>query len=391
MNGEDRIPMRRVRITVIAFVLITSFSLTSSKSESCPYSFIFSFGDSLADTGNLYLSSPPLSDNCFFPPYGETFFHNVTGRCSDGRLIIDFIAEFLGIPSLKPYLEKRNIGGWSWKDGGANFAVSGATAMDSTFFQQRGIPVKTNYSLSVQLTWFKELLSTLCNSSSQSCSEEVKNSLFLVGEIGGNDFNHPLVVGKSIAEVKSYLPNVINTISSITKELIGLGAYTLMVPGNFPIGCSANFLTIYETKAEEQYDKFGCLKWLNEFTEYYNHKLQIELNKLQALHPHVNIIYVDYYNAAMTLYRHPANFGFIGLKACCGKGGPYNFNASIKCGDPGVKACDDPSKYIGWDGKHLTEAAYKLIVQALIKGTYSLPQFNSPCLTNANFGYTRTF
>ncbi|KOM24662.1 hypothetical protein LR48_Vigan2404s000100 [Vigna angularis] len=72
----------------------------------------------------------------------------------------------------------------------------------------------------------------------------------------------------------------------------------------------------------------------------------------------------------MTLYRRPAKFGLIALKACCGKGGPYNFNVSIQCGDPGVNACDDPSKYIGWDGKHLTEAAYKLIAQAFIKGPY---------------------
>jgi len=82
-----------------------------------------------------------------------------------------------------------------------------------------------------------------------------------------------------------------------------------MVPGNLPIGCGAIYLTIYETKDEKQYDKFGCLKWLNEFSKYYNHNLQIELNKLRALYPHLNIIYVDYYNAAMTLYRRPAKFG----------------------------------------------------------------------------------
>ncbi|XP_027931133.1 GDSL esterase/lipase At1g28600-like [Vigna unguiculata] len=377
------------RITVVAFVVISCFCLASSKSELCSYTSIFSFGDSLADTGNLYLSSePPLSNHCFFPPYGETFFHHVSGRCSDGRLIIDFIGESLGIPPLKPYLGKKNDE-WNWKDGGANFAVAGATALESTFFEDRGIPVKTNYSLSVQFTWFKDLLSTLCNSSPQSCLEEVKNSLFLVGEIGGNDLNHALYIGKSIIEVKTYVPHVINAISSITKELIGLGAHTLMVPGNLPIGCGAIYLTIYETKDEKQYDKFGCLKWLNEFSKYYNHNLQIELNKLRALYPHVNIIYVDYYNAAMTLYRRPAKFGFIGFKACCGKGGSYNFNASIMCGDPSVNVCGDPSKYIGWDGIHLTEAAYKLIAQAFIEGPHSQPQFNSLCLANANFGYTR--
>jgi len=52
-----------------------------------------------------------------------------------------------------------------------------------------------------------------------------------------------------------------------------------------------------------------------------------------------------------------------------------------------VIVCDDPSKYIGWDGIHLTEAAYKLIVQALIKGSYPVSPISSLCLTNTNFEY----
>jgi len=56
-----------------------------------PYNAIFNFGDSLSDTGN-FLASGALS----YPvigklPYGQTFFNRSTGRCSDGRLVIDFI------------------------------------------------------------------------------------------------------------------------------------------------------------------------------------------------------------------------------------------------------------------------------------------------------------
>lgn len=35
-----------------------------------------------------------------------------------------------------------------------------------------------------------------------------------MGEIGGNDYNHALVAGKSIDEVETYVPFVINTIIS---------------------------------------------------------------------------------------------------------------------------------------------------------------------------------
>lgn len=68
-------------------------------------------------------------------------------------------------------------------------------------------------------------------------------------------------------------------------------------------------------------------------------------------------------------------------------GGPYNFNKLTNCGNPSVIACDDPSKHIGWDGVHLTEAAYRFIAKGLIKGPYSLPQFSTLCFRNVSFGY----
>ena len=57
------------------------------------YTSIISFGDSLADTGNLKQIASETGKvlSYFLPPYGETFFHQPTGRCSDGRLIIDFL------------------------------------------------------------------------------------------------------------------------------------------------------------------------------------------------------------------------------------------------------------------------------------------------------------
>ncbi|KAK7246384.1 hypothetical protein RIF29_41252 [Crotalaria pallida] len=367
-------PLRVPWIATVVALIIASAAPSLMICTAYPYTSIFSFGDSLADTGNLYFSSPNSTNQCFSPPYGETYFHYPSGRCSDGRIIIDFIAEFLGISSVKPYLGIKNgkLGKWTAIEG-ANFAVIGATALNVSFFEERGINnVTTNYSLSVQLNWFKESLRDICNSSS-SCHKVLKNSLFLTGEIGGNDFNYPFFQRKSITEIKAYVPHVINAISSTISELINLGASTLMVPGNFPIGCSAVYLTLYETKDKSQYDSAGCLKWLNEFAKYFNHKLQIEIDRLQGLNPQAEIIYADYYNALLPLYHHPTKFGFIGLETCCGMGGPYNYNMLVACGDPRVTACDDPSQYITWDGVHLTEAAYRLIAQSLINliGPYS--------------------
>ena len=77
-------------------------------------------------------------------------------------------AEHMGIPLLKPYLGIKNgkIQDWNPREG-VNFAVGGATALDASFFIDKGIyNGPTNYSLGVQLDWFKQLLPSICNSSS---------------------------------------------------------------------------------------------------------------------------------------------------------------------------------------------------------------------------------
>jgi len=93
------------------------------------------------------------------------------------------------------------------------------------------------------------------------------------------------------------------------QELIDLGAVTFMVPGMLPLGCNSAYLTRFETTDKEEYDQVGCLKWLNTFYEYHNELLQIELNQLRGLYPHTNIIYADYFNAALQLYKSPEQFG----------------------------------------------------------------------------------
>lgn len=82
-----------------------------------------------------------------------------------------------------------------------------------------------------------------------------------------------------------------------------------MVLGNLPIGCNIVYLRKYPSTNMEEYDQAGCLKWLNKFAEYYNEQLCVELNRLQVLHPHTNIICADFYHAALPIYQSPRQFG----------------------------------------------------------------------------------
>ncbi|XP_071735841.1 GDSL esterase/lipase At1g28590-like isoform X2 [Rutidosis leptorrhynchoides] len=325
------------------------------------YTSIISFGDSLADTGNLK-GLATIADElypCLLPPYGESFANQPTGRCSNGRLIIDFLAFEQGV----------------------NYAVAGATALSASFLEAKWTEKSVNNaSLQTQLSWFQKSLPSICGNTS-ACRDYIGRSLFLIGEIGGNDYNYPLLVGKPIEEAESYVPLVIDTIFSTINEVIDMGAQTLVVPGNFPIGCSSSYLTTRAFLNEERDPSTGCLIQLNEFAEYHNQMLQSRLNEIRELHPNVIIMYGDYFNAAMQFYRSPPEFGFTNgvLKACCGGGGPYNYNTEARCGYEPATACDEPDTYANWDGVHLTEAAYKVIFKGLFEGTFTKPEFRSVC------------
>uniref|UniRef100_A0A804NG34 GDSL esterase/lipase n=1 Tax=Zea mays TaxID=4577 RepID=A0A804NG34_MAIZE len=247
------------------------------------YPRVFNFGDSLADTGNYPFVYGNDSAK-LRPPYGETFFHRATGRASNGRLVVDFIADTLGLPFVRPYLSGRSAEDFA---GGANFAVGGATALSPDFFRARGFHNMGNrVDLDMEMKWFRGLLDLLCPGNLAGCSDMMNQSLFLVGEIGGNDYNGPLLSGVPFEEIRAITPSVVAKISSTISELIQLGAKTLVVPGNLPIGCVPKYLMIFKSNKKEDYDpQTGCLRWMNEFSQYHNKLLVEQLKKLRRLHP----------------------------------------------------------------------------------------------------------
>ncbi|KAL5989580.1 hypothetical protein ACLOJK_010473 [Asimina triloba] len=72
-------------------ILTILVSLLNSGSVLACYTSIFSFGDSLTDTGNILYSHRSGADGLLQQPYGMTYFHRPTGRCSNGRLMVDFL------------------------------------------------------------------------------------------------------------------------------------------------------------------------------------------------------------------------------------------------------------------------------------------------------------
>ncbi|GJN31565.1 hypothetical protein PR202_gb19979 [Eleusine coracana subsp. coracana] len=347
-------------------------------SSSLCYTRLFSFGDSVTDTGNFVSLFPNIS--VLGPPYGETFFGRPSGRFSDGRLIVDFIAEALRLPFSTPYLTGETADDFRH---GANFAMAGATALNQSFFKDMGIDVRSipPYSLDVQLGWFRHVLQLLLESTKQEDNKDIMScSLFLLG-IGVNDYNNFLFQNRSFtAEIKPLVPKVVEKIGNAIKVLIGLGAKTIVVPGNIPMGCRPRYLAMFQSNNSRDYDADGCIRWLNDFAKFHNRALKRMLYKIPH-DPTVTIIYGDYYHAVQEIIRNPIQHGFAkdgALTACCGDGGPYNSGSAFSCNATAV-ICPDPSNHVIWDGIHFTEAANKFLASGVLDGPYATPSILSTC------------
>ncbi|OMO85991.1 Lipase, GDSL [Corchorus olitorius] len=351
----------RVLFSLLAFS-ISFFNIIPSNNahslSTCNFDAIYQLGDSIADTGN-YIQLFPFSEFSR-PPYGQTL-NKATGRCSDGKLIIDYLAESAGIPLLDAYLNKNGS-----FDLGVNFAVASATALPDKEVRRTNI-------LSRQLGWMSTYFDGICLSDVKDCLKKNERALFLVGEIGGNDYNFALWRGKTLEEVKAMVPNVVQAIKDAVKSVIGYGATRIIVPGNFPIGCFPFYLSGFAVNDTSAYDELDCLKYLNNFSIYHNDHLQQAIVELKEEYPNVIIVYANYYNAFLWLF---SKANMLGLdpkslqKACCGYGGEYNFDFSRSCGHPQATVCSNPSERVSWDGIHLTQRAYESIAGWLIRDIY---------------------
>uniref|UniRef100_A0A453EEB0 GDSL esterase/lipase n=1 Tax=Aegilops tauschii subsp. strangulata TaxID=200361 RepID=A0A453EEB0_AEGTS len=123
--------MRREYLIGFALIVAGLWPLHAAAQK---YAAIFNFGDSLADAGNLVVDGIPEYLATARLPYGMTYFGYPTGRVSDGRLVVDFIAQELGLPLLPP--SKAHNASFHR---GANFAITGGTSLDTSFFEARGM------------------------------------------------------------------------------------------------------------------------------------------------------------------------------------------------------------------------------------------------------------
>lgn len=368
-------------LTLLITILYCPKQTTAAPSAAPkPFKKLYAFGDSITDTGNTNSTSGPI----FFthvsnPPYGRTFFHRPTNRYSDGRIVIDFVAGALSLPLLPPYLDSA-----ADRSHGLNFAVAGCTAINHRFYVRNNITLNiTPQSLGTQWGWFERHLESLgCpkdspnnNDHEEYCRAVLEDSLFWLGPIGVNDYAY--IIGSSVTSHTTQR-HVISSISSFLQALLNKGAKYVVVQGLPMLGCTSFNLYL---AAPEDRDSTGCVATVNNQSAAHNAALRSLLAGFSKRYPKATLVYADYWSAYEAILTHRETYGIAEpFKACCGSGGgELNFDLFETCGSPGTAAaasCPDPSKYINWDGGHLTEAMYKAVADKLINGTFCDPPFS---------------
>ncbi|KAI3470327.1 hypothetical protein Pfo_026990 [Paulownia fortunei] len=207
MEGGKLIKTCSFSFKIICFYMLILVGTTSSQNTSCPFEYLYHFGDGITDTGNSIYVLPKETIPAGRLPYGKTFPGYPTGRWSDGLVDFDYTAEDFGLPNIVPYLTMNHTRAAGYH--GVIFSVARSPVLDRKFFRNRNIAIPS-YAVPLrrQMSWFKKHLKTVC-STRKECTNWIGNSLVLMGDIEGNDIGYALTQGKSIEEAQTYVPYII--------------------------------------------------------------------------------------------------------------------------------------------------------------------------------------
>ncbi|XP_010243018.1 PREDICTED: GDSL esterase/lipase At5g14450 isoform X2 [Nelumbo nucifera] len=368
---------------VFGFLLLGLLGGETMASSNCNFPAIYNFGDSNSDTGGRSASFDALP-----LPFGETFFGKPSGRFCDGRLVIDFIAEQLGLPYLSAYLDSI---GTSFRHG-ANFAFGGSSIRVGGY---------SPFHLSIQISQFRQLKARTTDLYGQRQGkartpsskwnlpkpEDFSKALYTF-DIGQNDlaygFQHTTEdqVRESIPDMLDQLSDAIQfcdcccVVDGGGQTLYEEGARVFWIHNTGPLGCLP-YSFIYDQSKPGNLDEGGCVKPENDVAQEFNRQLKDRVTQFRLRLPHAAFTYVDVYSVKYELVSNATKQGFDDpMKFCCGSYYGYH----VDCGKTAVvngttygKACSNPRAQVSWDGIHYSEEANRRIADRLLGGQMSDP------------------
>nr|GMD37095.1 GDSL esterase/lipase 1-like [Ipomoea batatas] len=332
---------------------------TEALSSSSSPAVLFVFGDSTVDAGNNnYIDTVP-DYQANFEPYGQNgFFDHPTGRFSDGRVIVDFIAEYAKLPLLPPYLQPN-----ADYSGGANFASGGGGVLSTT---HEGLVI----DLGTQLRHFEELESSLIKKlGPENVTKIISKAVYFIS-MGSNDYIGGYFGNPKMQELhgpEEYVGLVIGNLTEAIQKLYEKGARKFGFLNLSPLGC----LPVLRALHPKGPDHGGCFEEASALALAHNNALNVVLSSLEQILNGFKYCNSNFYDWLSHRIHNPTLHGYKeGVNACCGSG-PYRGIPS--CGgrrkvSAEYAQCDNAEDYIWFDSFHPIERIHRDYAKTLWDG-----------------------
>ncbi|KAL1823899.1 hypothetical protein ACET3Z_010677 [Daucus carota] len=354
-------------------LLILGFSKSYAYQEGkVTGSRFFIFGDSTVDAGNNnYISTTP-ENQADYPPYGHNgYFEKPTGRFSEGRIVVDFIAEYAQLPLIPPFLQPS-----AEYVNGVNFASAGAGILPET---NQGLVI----DLKTQLNHFEQVRRSLIEDLGEAEANTVLSEAVYSFSIGSNDYMGGYLGNPNMQQMhdpEEFVGMVIGNLTQAIQELYAKGGRKFAFLSLSSLGCLPVLRALNPRK------EGGCFEEATALAMAHNNAFSSVLANLEHL-----LKDFSYCNSKFSIWlddriNNPLNHGFKdGINACCGIG-PYG--GIFTCGGTKnmteYKLCESPDDYVWWDSFHPTEKLHEQLAQELWYGSPDVGPYNLQQLFSGN-------
>ncbi|XP_043724623.1 GDSL esterase/lipase At5g03610-like [Telopea speciosissima] len=307
---------------------------------------LFVFGDSYTDTGNIRKSV----SSSWKLPYGITFPGKPTGRFSDGRVLTDYVASFMGIKSPIPY--RRRMMKRKSVRYGVNFAWGG-TGVFKTLVSAP--------NMTTQIRLFQRLI----HHDRLYTQDDLASSLALVS-LAGNDYGAYNARNGSAQGLRGFIASVVKQLALNLKRIHDMGVKKIAVTALEPLGC------LPQNTVKFSYQK--CNGSLNMAVNFHNLLLQQAVAKLNNETKDSAFHILNLYDAFMSTFkRHGNHSGGSILKPCCvGMKQEFSCGSVDETGKKQYRLCQNPHSAFFWDDVHPSQAGWHTVYAALQASLFQL-------------------
>ncbi|GAV61417.1 Lipase_GDSL domain-containing protein [Cephalotus follicularis] len=337
-----------------ALLIIPTFSLgkhSRPKLKSENKVAIFVFGDSVFDVGNNNYLNIGIEGKANFPPYGETFFRQPTGRFCDGRTIPDYAASYANIPYWKPFLDTS----YQNFTNGANFASAGGTVIPGDN------PITLNFG--TQVGYLQQVANLLNETLGHTEAQKILRNGIYFSSFGGVDYMYYTSENENATESEQleFVTTVIGNFTYWIEEIYQKGGRKFAFQNVGPLGCQPEMKQSYNLTGKE------CYEFVQTLATLHNNALSNMAIELERKLSGFTYLIFDFFTTLNDRIQDPAKYGFKESNiACCGTG----TNRGTGCGrTTAYELCSDPNEYVFFDGGHPTESCYSELGELLWNGT----------------------